>query len=494
MQYVIVGAYVLLMVFVAIYAAKRAKTLDDFYLGGRNIGGWMSAFSFGTAYFSAVMFVGYAGRLGNAFGVSVVWIGIGNALIGSYLAWKVLAKPTRTMTQRLKVSTMPSFFEARYLSKNMKIFAAVIIFIFLVPYCASVYQGLSYVFEMAFHLPYQYCMIGMAVVSLVYLIAGGYKASSITDFIQGIVMLIGVITMIFFIINAPEVGGLTEGLARLGRIDSSKAALFGSEGNGVSLVASIITTSVGTWGLPQMVHKFYAIKDERAIQKGTVVSTIFALVVAGGTYFIGAFGTLFTGGQAPIDSATGAANADLIMPTVIQSALPEALLGLIVVLILAASMSTLCSLVLASSSAISMDLMKGTIKKDMSDKSTLMLMRVLCGVFVVASLVIALDKTNAILTLMSFSWGAISGSFLAPFMLGVRWKKMTRAGAWAGMITGIGVVVVLAIVMGLDTSKATLIAAIAIVSSLIVTPIVSLLTQKKGYAKEHVNAVFGIEE
>ncbi len=494
MQYVIVGAYVLLMVFVAVYSAKRAKTLNDFYLGGRNIGGWMSAFSFGTAYFSAVMFVGYAGRLGEAYGISVVWIGIGNALLGSYLAWKILAKPTRVMTQRLKVSTMPAFFEARYLSKNMKIFAAVIIFIFLVPYCASVYQGLSYVFEMAFHLPYQYCMIGMAVVSLAYLIAGGYKASSITDFIQGIIMLIGVVTMIFFIINAPQVGGLAEGLARLGRIDASKASLFGSGSNAVSLIASIITTSVGTWGLPQMVHKFYAIKDEKAIKKGTLISTAFALVVAGGTYFIGAFGTLFTGGQVPIDSATGAANADLIMPTVIQEALPEALLGLIVVLILAASMSTLCSLVLVSSSAISMDLVKGTLRKDMSDKATLVWMRVLCGVFVVVSLLIALDKTNAILTLMSFSWGAISGSFLAPFMLGVRWKRMTRAGAWAGMITGIGVVVVMAIVMGLDTSKATLIAAIAIVASLIVTPIVSLLTQKKGYSKEHVDAVFGLAE
>ena len=199
-----------------------------------------------------------------------------------------------------------------------------------------------------------------------------------------------------------------------------------------------------------MVHKFYAIKDEKAIKKGTLISTAFALVVAGGTYFIGAFGTLFTGGQVPIDSATGAANADLIMPTVIQEALPEALLGLIVVLILAASMSTLCSLVLVSSSAISMDLVKGTLRKDMSDKATLVWMRVLCGVFVVVSLLIALDKTNAILTLMSFSWGAISGSFLAPFMLGVRWKRMTRAGAWAGMITGIGVVVVMAIVMGLS--------------------------------------------
>lgn len=492
MKYLMIILYVALLAAIAIYSMKRTKTLDGFFLGGRDVGGWMTAFAYGTSYFSAVMFVGYAGRLGYTFGISAFWIGMGNAILGSLVAWLLLAKPTRLMTHRINVATMPSFFEKRYLSKNMKIFAAFIIFIFLVPYCASVYQGLSYIFESTFHIPYEYCLIGMAVITLGYLVLGGYIATMLTDFVQAIIMLVGVVLLVVFILNSPAVGGLTAGLAKIGATDASKAALFGSAKNAWPLIIAIFTTSVGTWGLPQMVHKFYAIRDEKAIRKGTIISTVFAVIVAGGTYAIGAFGTLFTGGKVPIDAATGVANADLIMPTVVQTALPDALMGFIVVLVLAASMSTLSSLVLVSSSAISMDLVKGVFKKDMSEKSTLVLMRVLIGVFVIISLILALNKNNAILTLMSFSWGALSGSFLAPFLLGVRWKGITRAGAWAGMITGISVTVVLAIVLGLDTSKSQLIAAIAIIASAIVTPVVSIFTKK--FSKEHIAEMFGTGE
>lgn len=489
MQFIIIGLYVVLMAVVAIVTAKKAVTLNDFFLGGRNIGGWMTAFSYGTAYFSAVMFVGYAGRLGYQFGLSVIWIGIGNAILGSFVAWKLLAKPTHDMTRRLGVTTMPSFFERRFLSKGMKLFAAAVIFIFLAPYCASVYQGLSYIFEGAFGIPYEYCMIGMAAVTLLYLIVGGYVASTLSDFIQAIIMIVGVVFMVGFILGAPQVGGIAAGLSKIAQIDADKATLFGSSGNAFALATAVFTTSVGTWGLPQMIHKFYAVRDDKAIKRGTIISTVFALIISGGTYFVGAFGTLFTGGTVPIDPATGVANADLIMPTVIQAALPEVLIGFIIVLVLAASMSTLSSLVLASSSAISIDLVKGTWKKNMSNKATLTLMRVMCAVFVVVSLVIALDKNNAILTLMSFSWGALSGSFLAPFLLGVRWRKITRAGAWAGMLTGLGVTVILALVLGLDTSKSTMIASFAIIASLIVTPVVSLCTKK--FDQKHVDEMFG---
>ena len=491
MQFVIVGIYALILAIVAIVSAKKAKTLNDFYLGGRNMGGWMTAFAYGTTYFSAVMFVGYAGRLGNQFGLSVVWIGIGNAVLGSLLAWLLLAKPTHHMTRRLNVATMPAFFEERFLSKRMKIVAAVIIFIFLVPYCASVYQGLSYLFEMAFQIPYEYCMIVMAALTLGYLLLGGYIATTLSDFIQAIIMLVGVAFLVGYILNAPQVGGIANGLAQLAEIDPQKASLFGSSANALPLIAAIFTTSVGTWGLPQMLHKFYAIRDEKAIRRGTIISTVFALVISGGTYFIGIFGTLFSGGQVPIDVTTGMSNADLIMPNMIQAALPEALIGFVIVLVLAASMSTLSSLVLVSSSAISMDLVKGVLKPKMSEKKTLLLMRILCTVFVIVSLIIALDKNNAILTLMSFSWGAISGSFLAPFLLGVRWKGITRAGAWAGMLSGLGTTVVLALALGLNTAMSTYIATASILVSLIVTPIVSLCTKKYQYSSAHIAKVFG---
>lgn len=489
MIYVIMGIYLALMVGIAIYVSRKKASLNDFFLGGRNVGGWMTALSYGTSYFSAVMFVGYAGSLGYRFGISAMWIGIGNAIIGTLIAWLLFAKPTRSITHRLSVQTMPAFFEKRYQSKNMKIIAALIIFVFLVPYCSSVYQGLSYIFESTLGIRYEYCMIVLAVLTLLYLLVGGYAASSLSSVFQAAIMLVGVVAMVFFIINSATVGGVREGIAKIAAYDADKAKLFGGASNFLPLLFAIITTSVGTWGMPQMIHKFYAVKDDGAIKKGTVISTVFALIIAGGTYFVGSFGMLFTNGQIPIDPSTGAANPDMIMTTMLTSALPEVLIGVVVVLVFAASMSTLSSLVLASSSAISMDLVKGVFKKDMKEKKTLLLMRIMCAVFVVVSLFLALNKNNAILTLMSFSWGALSGSFMAPFLLGVRWKRTTKAGAYAGMLGGLCTTVGLALLLGLDTTKATMIATIAMGVSLLLTVVMSLCTKK--FSEEHITEVFG---
>ncbi len=487
-QIIIICLYAAMLIAVAIFARRKTKTTDDFFLGGRKVGGWMTAFAYGTTYFSAVIFVGYAGKFGWNLGVSVTWVGIANALIGTFLVWKLLAKPTRRITHRLDASTMPDFFFKRYNSKSLKITAALIIFVFLVPYCASVYQGLGYFFESVFHLPYAWCMVGMAALTATYLLSGGYVATALTDFIQGIIMIVGVLLMVMFVVGNEAVGGISAGLSKIAEIDVSLASPFGSAENAIMLISLVLLTSLGTWGLPQMVHKFYAIKDNKAIKRGTVISTLFALVVGGAAYFVGTFGRLYLA-EAP-------ENMDYVMPQVMSAALPAVMLGLILVLLLAASMSTLSSLVLVSSSSISMDLVKSARPK-MKDKSLMTLMRVLCGVFVIISLVIALLQPAAIVTLMSYSWGALSGCFLAPFMLGVRWRGMTKAGAWAGVITGLAVVVPLMIIGSVSTVlpkwlSAPAIGSIAMVLSLIVTPIVSKMTKK--FDEAHIERVFGQAE
>ncbi len=487
-QFIILGIYILFLLFVAVFSIRRTKTTDDFVLGGRKIGAWMSAFAYGTTYFSAVMFVGYAGKFGWSLGLSATWIGIANALIGTWLAWKLMAKQTRKITQKLDSATMPDFFLKRYKSQGLKITAAVIIFVFLVPYCASVYQGLGYFFESVFSIPYAYCMIGMAVLTALYLLAGGYIATALTDFVQGIIMIAGVVMMVIFIVTNPVVGGVANGLAKIGSdYGAELVSSFGSAQNAVLLISLIILTSLGTWGLPQMVHKFYAIKDKQAIKRGTLISTLFALLVGGAAYFIGTFGRLFLNNVKPD-------NMDTIMPEVMNVALPSMLIGLILVLILAASMSTLSSLVLVSSSSISLDLIKGVLKPGMKDKNAMVLMRIFCGVFVVISLIIALAQPAAIFTLMSYSWGALSGCFLAPFLLGVRWRGMTKAGAWAGVITGLAVVIPL-MIMGAAGGilpawmSPPAIGSMAMILSLIVTPIASKMTTK--FDKEHIEFVFG---
>lgn len=479
-KYIMLAIFIVIMISTGIYSRKKINNVNDFLLGGRKMGAWLTSFAYGTTYFSAVIFIGYAGGIGWKMGISATWIGIGNAIIGSLLAWLVLAKRTRAMTHHLGTTTMPYFFERRYQSKALKIATALVIFIFLVPYSASVYQGLGYIFEKTFNIPFIYCMLTIAVLTGIYLLLGGYIATAINDFIQGIIMIAGVTLMIIYVLKNPLVGGLSKGIERLGDITPGLGKPFGPAP--LSLLSLVVLTSLGTWGLPQMIHKFYAIKDNEAIKRGTVISTVFATLIAGGAYFTGSFGRLFLNNTMP------EGGADKVMPLVLQQALPDMLIGIIIILILSASMSTLSSLVLVSSSAISLDLVKGYLAPKITAKHTMLLMRILCVIFVAASFIVA-TTPNAIITLMSFSWGTIGGAFLAPFLYGLFWKGVTKAGAWAGFIAGILCSISGAIIFG--SAKAPDIGAVSMIVPLIVIPIVSIFTKK--LPAEHVDNVFNFD-
>ena len=365
---ILVLLFIAVAVGVGIYCRKSTSTVDGFILGGRKVGPWMSAFAYGTSYFSAVVFVGYAGQFGFKYGLAATWAGIGNAIIGSLLAWWVLGPRTREITHRLGAATMPEFFGKRYDSKALRIAAAAIIFVFLIPYTASVYNGLSRLFGMAFALPYDVCVIGMAVVTCVYVVLGGYMATVMNDFIQGIVMLLGITAVIVAVIL--NNGGFSEAVISLSQIPAEGTAMEGAfisffGPDLFNLLGVVILTSLGTWGLPQMVQKFYAIKSGPAVKQGAIISTVFAFVVAGGSYFLGGFGRLYSG---QIEyAANGTPVYDSIIPTML-STLPDVLIGLVIVLVLSASMSTLSSLVLTSSSTLTIDLIQGNVVKEMSEK------------------------------------------------------------------------------------------------------------------------------
>jgi len=483
-KYLFLIFFVAVMIGIGLYSRKKVKDVHDFFLGGRKMGAWISAFAYGTSYFSAVIFIGYAGSIGWSFGISAIWIGIGNALIGSLLAWFVLARRTRKMTHEMDASTMPEFFEKRYDSKNLKIVTAIITFVFLVPYSASVYKGLGYLFTYTFGMPieyYTYCMLAMAVLTGIYLLLGGYVATAINDFVQGIVMIFGIILMLYFVIAHPAVGGISAGFSKLASIPDVGTDLVSSfSGMPWNLLSLIILTSLGTWGLPQMVHKFYAIENEKAIKKATIISTLFAALIGIGAYFTGSFGRLFLNNTAP-------AEMDMVMPILLERALPDALMGVIIILVLSASMSTLSSLVLVSSSSIALDLLKGTIFPDMENERVMFVMRLLCAIFVALSFIVAVTP-NAIVTLMSFSWGTVAGSFLAPFLYGLYWKGTTKVGAWAGLISGFTVSIGGAMYYGMNARLAPNIGAVAMLVSLIVVPLVSVITAK--LPEKHIKKVF----
>ena len=470
------------MITVGVLCRRSATDVNGFVLGGRSVGPWLTAFAYGTSYFSAVIFIGYAGQFGWKFGLASTWIGIGNAILGSLLAWVILGRRTRLMTQHLGSATMPEFFEKRYLSKNLKIVAAVIIFVFMIPYTASLYNGLSRLFSMAFSIDYSVCIVVMALLTAVYVIVGGYMATAVNDFIQGLIMLFGIVAVIAAVLS--QNGGLMGSIAGLaevadpaleyGSVPGIFVSMFGPDP--INLLAVVLLTSLGTWGLPQMVGKFYAIKSEKAIGKGTIISTLFAVVVAGGCYFLGGFGRLFyTPGE------NGAVIFDDIIPTMLEN-LPDLLMAVVVILVLSASMSTLSSLVLTSSSTVTIDLIK-PLSKNFSEKKQLITLRFFIAVFVIISAVIALLQhmfnISSIAQLMGISWGALAGAFLAPFLYGLYWKRTTRAACWVSF--GFSVVVMIANMLA-RSAFPTIIqspvncGAFVMLVSLVLVPVVSLLT------------------
>ncbi|GFZ23006.1 sodium:solute symporter [Lacrimispora indolis] len=446
------------------------------------MGPWLTAFSYGTSYFSAVIFVGYAGQFGWKFGIASTWIGLGNAVLGSLLAWVVLGRRTRIMTQYLDTATMPEFFGKRFESNKLKIGASIITFVFLIPYTASLYNGLSRLFGMAFNIDYTVCIVVMAVLTGIYVIAGGYMATAINDFIQGIIMIFGIIAVVAVVLG--NNGGFMEALNTLSHVNdpavSSQAGAFTSffGPDPLSLLGVIILTSLGTWGLPQMVGKFYAIKDEHSINKGMVISTFFAIIVAGGSYFLGGFGRLFSD---RIDIATG--GYDAIIPTMLED-LPSLLIGIVVILVLSASMSTLSSLVMASSSTLALDLIKDNLIKNMDEKKQVFTIRCLIVVFILISVIIAIVQYKSSVTfiaqLMGISWGALAGAFLAPFLYGLYWKRTTKAAVWVSFIFS---TVLMICNMLFRTAFPPILqspinaGAFAMIMGLIFVPVISLLTK-----------------
>lgn len=477
----VVAVYIAMMIFIGVRSARKTKTLTDFVVGSRKAGPWMSAFAYGATYFSAVIFIGYAGRSGYDFGLWAILIGVSNAVIGTCLAWVLLGKRTRDVTRRLKIKTMPQMFKARYMSKGMMTFAAIVIFIFMIPYSASVYSGLSYLCEKVLNVPYIAAMAAIALIAAVYLVLGGYLASLKADLVQGIIMIGGVIAMVFFVVRSQQVGGFDAVIPAV--LDTMKTAGIDKLNPTMifSLIGLCLLTSVGSWGMPQMISKFYGVADDKGIKAGTIISTGFAAIVSIGAYFIGSLSRLFFSGE-------GKPIYDHLVPDILAGTLPSLLLGIVLVLVLAASVSTLSGITLTSCSTVTIDLIAEN-KKAMDKKKTLLLTRLLCLVFIILSFILAAFKTP-ILMLMSFSWGSISGSFLAPYLLGLWWKKMNKTGAWCGMITGLSVSVLLAVFSGFNAGMASLFGVIAMASSFIACIVGSLIGAKVGGKASEVPSEF----
>ena len=488
--------YAIAMAFVGCISYGKSKTLDGFLIGGRNIGAWATAFAYGTTYFSAVVFVGYAGQHGWNIGIGSMWIGIGNAVLGCLLSWILFANKTRKMTKKLNARTMPDFFEKRYASKGMKILAAIIIFVFLVPYSAAVYKGLGSLFSAVFPgVETWVWLLIIASLTAVYLVVGGYIATAYTDLIQGVVMIVGVVCLVIAVLSHSAVGGISGLIKNLSEIPQDGAQLTNIWGGSSFkfLCFNIMLTSFGTWGLPQMIGKFYAIKDTAAIKRGTIISTIFCVIIGCGAYLVGSTSRLILGNELP------AGGVDSVIPDVLMKVLGNGMAGIILlavimILLLSASMSTLGSVVLTSASAVAVDLIPAVRKKETKPETQMLLTRFLCLLFVACSFFFAVQNITFIVSLMSFSWGVVSGCFIGPYIWGIFSKKITKAGAYAGVLSGLLVVGISTLVISLNSgfsaaaAKSPEMGVSAMAVSMIVVPLISLVTKNKD--KERVEEIF----
>lgn len=492
LYFAMIAFYMAIMVFIAYISRKKSNTLNSFYLTDGGLGPWMTAFAYGTTYFSSVIIIGYAGKLGAVYGLAAVWIGVGNAIIGSLLSWALLAKPTKIYTDKYNTPTMPAFFESRYKDKHIKLVTAIIVAVFLIPYSASVYQGLGSLFAAVFSLQGQSvdtvftaCVLIIAVITALYVFIGGYFATALTDVVQGVIMVAGLIFFVVYVYNNDFVSGFGDAFTRLSASDKSFIVSGGR--NTFTLICLIILTSFGPWGLPQIIHKFYSIKGgSKAIRRGAAVSTVFCAIIGICVYLAGATSELF--GEAINYSHLISSGAfDNIIPAMMTTVLAPVLIGLMLILIFAASMSSLSSLALSGSAAVCIDIYKGYVKKEVEDKRINIITRLTSVALIAVSAVIAIFRPMGIVELMSLSWGTLAGCFIGPYVLGLYVKKINKYGAWASIIGTLVITVTFSLigfapnmenslVFGLKNSP--VIGVICMVYSFISTVLFSLIADK----------------
>lgn len=479
LKLVVISVYALLIIGMGLLGMRKTRSFSDFFLGGGNIGPWMTAFTYGTAYFSAVLFIGFAGKIGWGFGYSGLWIALGNTLIGVLGVWWLLGYRIKKMSVEYNVSTMAEYLEKRYDSPFLKLFSAINIFVFFVPYSAAVFIGLSYLFRSNFNINYTAALIFMGLFTAIYLVLGGYKSMTMVDVFFGIIMIIGVTILLGSTIKSG--GGLNQLTTDLNAINPKLTKPVGPPG-WWPLISLVFLTSFAPMGMPQLVQKFYAIKDQRSIRIGMIASSFFALLVCGTAYFTGATARVFLSPETTPDAfANGKPVFDALMPVLLSTVIPSSLSVLILLLILSASMSTLAALILISSSSITKDLYAGFINPNVSDKKLMLLMRVFSTVFIIFSVILAYFKPATIVAILGISWGAIGSVFLGPFIWGLFWKKANRNGAVASSVLGLAVCLILYFFMDWKSPQA---GTVGMLVSLTLNPIVSVIAPVHSSVKE----------
>jgi SSS family solute:Na+ symporter len=424
----VLGLYLLMLVGLGLWMGKRTRSAADFYIGGRQVGPWVTAFSFVAAYFSSVVIVG-GGAFGYRFGMSTMWVAATNVLFGCTLVWIVLGRRLWGFTKRLDTMTIPGFIGKRYGAREAEIFSALIIFVFMIVYNVSVLVGMGRIMEGLMGIPYTSAVLIAGLIILIYVSIGGYLAVVWTSFVQAWIMIFGLLLLTFATLG--KVGGLARAVTDLAAIDPGLVETPGVWGWG-GLVSFALIVSLGVWGMPQLLVRFYSMKSTRVLRLGTVLATLGgAMAVL--PYMTGAMSRLLL---PPLE------NPDLAIPMLTETVLNPWGGAIFLAGVMAAGMSTFASVLIIVSGAIVRDLRRGGAAENPEEERAgathqVMLGRMASMIAGLLALFMAYRPPALVLVITAFAWAVIASACLWPVVLGVYWKRGTRAGATSSMIAGV---------------------------------------------------------
>ena len=445
--------YMAAVILIGVYFAKRAnKSSEEYYLGGRSLGPWVTAMSAEASDMSGWLLMGLPGVAYWCGLADAAWTAIGLAL-GTYLNWLIVSKRLRRYSVRAGNSiTLPDFFSNRFREKKplIMLISAAFILIFFTVYAASCLVTCGKLFSTLFGAPYVLMMIVGAVFVLLYTILGGFLAESISDFMQAIVMITALTVIV--IISTVKAGGMgavienaqnipgfleffglaTPALENGAQLVQDGAPVFGeARSYGLLSVVSTMAWGLGYFGMPQVLLRFMAIRKEDELKRSRRIATVWVLISLSVAVFIGIAGRqLF-----PTEHLTSSA-AESIFITLARSSLPAILAGFVMAGILAATISSSDSYLLIAASAFAKNIYQGIAKKNATDKQVMLVSRITLLVLTVIGIVIALDENSVIFKIVSFAWAGFGATFGPLMLFSLFWKRTNRAGAIAGMIGG----------------------------------------------------------
>lgn len=436
--------YLGLMLAIGFYFSRTNTSTDDFYLGGRKLGPFVTAMSAEASDMSSWLLMGLPGVAYLSGICDAAWTAIGLAL-GTWLNWFFISKKIRRYSQQIGAITVPDFFSKRYHDKNMlNCIAAVVIVVFFIPYTASGFAACGKLFSALFGVNYMAAMVICAIIIVVYTALGGFLAASTTDLIQSIVMTIALVTVVLYsghmaggfdvvIENAKALPGY------LSLVNTYDPVAGTAKPYGIITICSMLAWGLGYFGMPHVLLRFMAIEDEEKLTLSRRIATVWVVISMAVAIFIGVCG-LAVSKAGVIDTLTGS-DAETIIVKIADllsahGVLAALLAGIILAGILAATMSTADSQLLAASSSVSQNLLHDTFGINLSAKTSLIAARMTVLLISVIAIFLARDPASSVFGIVSFAWAGFGASFGPVMLCALFWKRSNKYGAFAGMLSG----------------------------------------------------------